>query len=795
MRGTVLILGGIMLAVPRAHGERVPAPETGDFATLATTLFTVNGETFFPLGIYHFPKGIDEGTKYDQLAAAGFNMVLLPLNVSKEELDSAHAHGIRVMITPRGQLQFRGDIDLDKRKAQLLENLGPGSMIYEHPAVIALEMPDEPLWAEKGRMRADGTPQELFTWARTPAEQERIHESIRELKDAYAWLRETCGDRYGVWLNFAPRSSEAEMRWFSELPSPGGYPPDPRTAADAFGTDVYPVPDGGGNNGWVNGRIVRSPAAVGVFTDRLLRAVYPHPAYMVLHGCGILDWQKAQNPDGPQRRPTLEENRFMTFQSIVHGARGILYWGVHYIEPDSLMWSDLRQVAREVNAFTPILLEGEPWAQALVGTSRLESLALTHEGDHYLLVVNPGDWPEARIAAPGWKGTHAFSLLDGRTVVVEDGVLSDQIPSFGTRIYTDSDILFSRFGRSRVADALAAGATAPVLGISGVPASMDPFAGKTPGGQAGVFESAGANAVFDVPADRALVDALHARGIRAYGKVDFSAGPEDWKEHPEIQPVSANGEPLSATDAGEGICLCQDAFSEAKLAAVDALTRDSGLDGVWLDGVRWPGRWEGQNPPIVRACFCPECLRQFERDRAVHIPREFESTARKAAWIREHAVEDWNAWRADRVVDVVRRARIIVKKNLGPDALVGLLTVPLRGEDYDGAAVTVFGQDPAKLRQFVDVFSPLAFHAACERPPEWIPLVVKETAEVSEKPVWPAVRTSAEGSDLPPREFEESIEAALQPPAGGVIVRTTGSVLREGKWPILSRAFRERSGP
>jgi hypothetical protein len=466
---------------------------------------------------------------------------------------------------------------------------------------------------------------------------------------------------------------------------------------------------------------------------------------------------------------------------------------VHYIEPDSLMWSHLQQVAREVNAFAPTILEGAPWPEAMVGTSRMESLALIHEGNHYLLVVNPGDWPETRVAVPGWKGNVAYSLLDGRTAVVEDGVLSDQIPPFGVRIYTDSDALFSRFGRSRAAFVDPGDATAVIRGICGVPADMAPFEGKAPEEQAGIFAAAGVNSVFDVPADRALIGALHARGIRAFGTVDFSAGPEDWKENPEIRPVSASGGLLSETEAGGGVCLCQDAFIEAKLDAVDSLTRDSGLDGVWLEGVRWPGQWRGKNPLIVRACFCPECLRQFTRDRAVHIPPEYESTARKATWILEHAAEDWRAWRADRVVDVVRRARIIVKDNLGPGALVGLYTVPLRREDYDGAAVTVFGQDRSKVRDFVDVFSPLTYHVDCERTADWIGNVAAETFEVSGKAVWPAVQAAAEGRDLSPREFESSLDRALQPPAQGVIVRTTGFVLREGKWPILSRVYRERA--
>lgn len=428
------------------------ALESGDYATVPATPFIVDGTPFFPLGVYHFPQGIDPDGKFEEIAEAGFNMALLPVGTAKEELDAAHRSGVRVMVSLGSLLRLSGEEGREERETAIRERLGPGSIIHEHPAVFAVEQPDEPLWVEKGAFR-DRTPLEVFTWARPPEERTRVHQSIRQLKDGYASLREVSGDRYQVWLNFAPRGSETELRWFTALPAGGGYPPDPRPAADAFGTDVYPVPDGGGNNGWVNARIARSPSAVGVFTDRLRRAVAPHPIYMVLQGCGIGEWNRNAGREHVGRRPTLAESRLMAFQSIIHGARGILYWGTTYIEADSEFWGDLKRVAGEVAAFAPMLLTGDPWPEALVGTSRLESLALTCRGFRCVLLVNAGDWAEARVCVPGWRGNRAFSLLDGGAVPVENGVLLDQIPPLEVRIYSESEAFAPLFAKARAGGA------------------------------------------------------------------------------------------------------------------------------------------------------------------------------------------------------------------------------------------------------------------------------------------------------------------------------------------------------
>ncbi|GAF88332.1 unnamed protein product, partial [marine sediment metagenome] len=275
---------------------------------------------------------------------------------------------------------------------------------------------------------------------------------------------------------------------------------------DVFGTDIYPIPDGKGNNGWIRGRFVPSAAAVGAFTEKLRRAVHPHPFYMVLHGCGILEWDaKAIEAGTTHRRPTFQEQQFMVLDAIVHGASGILYWGANYINDDSLYWRQIGRVNRQVRALAPVLAEGTHWPDARPGMQQVSVLGKMYKGERYVLATNnhPSQALPGWIAVPGWKGERAHSLLDGREVPVVDGVIRDTIPPLSARLYTDGTSLFEAFGRP----APAALARRPMRTLFGLPLKLEPFKNKSSEQIADVLKNAGVDGVVQMPHDPELVDA------------------------------------------------------------------------------------------------------------------------------------------------------------------------------------------------------------------------------------------------------------------------------------------------
>lgn len=785
-----------ILGIAAATGQQLLNPSEGvAVAAEVVRIIEIRGEPFFPIGLYAFPKRTRDTDLYAELEAAGFNLYLVPPTMTKDELDRAHAHGVRIMVTPRASLVLRGSTEaVAERKAQLLETLGPGSVVFEHPAVVAVEGPDEPLWVVKGRQRAsDGTPQDLATWARTPEQQQEINELFLALKDGYAFLRESCGDRYSVWLNFAPRGDEDELRWFTAATPVGGYTPDPRPAADVFGTDIYPVPDGGGNNGWIRGTFVPSIAAVGVFTRKLGRAVDSHPFYMVLQGCGILEWDPKAY-DRRLRRPERHELQFMVFQSIVNGTRGILIWGAHAIDDNSLYWRDIGDVMRQVRAASPIFLNGRPDPEARSGWQQLEVAGFVLDDARYVLAVNAGGGLPARVGVPGWRGARAYSLLDGMTASVENEIIHDVIEPFGVKLYCDGGEMFDAFHRPANVNPNPADKPPFVRSSFSLPTHLDPMKGMSPQECAAHLRGAGLDAVIKMPASPELVDALHAEGIRCYAEIACFAGKKAWEERPEARPVTAGGALFDTEGGYGGVCVCQAWHVETKLEEAHALLEKANWDGLWLDFIRWPGRWEQKDPKWDQVCFCDTCLAEFACDRAVQAPPELATTAEKAAWILENRAAEWYDWRSDRVADVVRRMRDLVKELRGSDAVLGIFAVPLRHDDYDDAIIKVFGQDWRKLAPYVDVFSPMVYHLFCGRPRGWIQEVTAEVAAESGKTLWPIVQSCSEPVEMSAEEFRAALEWGAKDPAQGVMIYSTRHTIEEGKWEAMAEAFRGMGG-
>jgi hypothetical protein len=755
-----------------------------------TTSIRIQGKPAFPVGLYHYPRHEPGTDRFASMTAAGIDFFLMPSSTPKEDLDAAHARGIRVMITAHDLLNLSGPPEaVERKKKALAERIGPGSVAFQHPAVVALEGPDEPLWNIKYGAQAKRLPPEMATWARPADMREEIHALLRGLRDGYAEVRRLCGDRYAVWLNFAPRGDEDELRWFTGLPVAGGFPQDGRTTADVFGTDIYPVPDGGGNNGWIRGRHVPSAAAVGAFTEKLRRAVHPHPFYMVLHSCGIEEWDpKAVEAGRDQRRPTFEEQQFMVWDAIVNGAGGILYWGAAYIHDGDLYWQQIGRVNRGVRALAPVLAEGAPWPDARPGMPQVRALGKIHGDAHYVITTNnsphvtPG-W----VAVPGWKGPLAYSLLDGREVPVKEEILRDDLPAFGVGVYSDSPERFAAFGRPSPA----AAPRRPARLLFGLPLDLDPFKGKSPAEVAALLKAAGVDGVVKMPHDPALVDALHAQGIRAHAEISCFGGRGAWKTHPKTRPVMASGEPYPEDAGYGGLCLSQEDYVRDLLARIDSLLGEAAWDGLWLDYIRWPGKWEEKDAKTVPLCFCETCLDRFATDRGVAYPKEMTSGKDRAAWILQHHGASWTAWKCDRVVDVVSRIRERLKAARGPDAILGIFSVPLREGEFDGALRSVYGQDWAKLGPVVDVFSPMAYHGFLGRPVEWIAEACGEVAAKSRKAVWPIVQGGADPGGVPVADFERALRAALTDPCSGAMVFTTGHAVREGRWGALTKVYGE----
>ncbi|MBM3494478.1 MAG: hypothetical protein FJX72_09200 [Armatimonadetes bacterium] len=357
----------------------VPALGTGPALLAANKMLLVDGEPTFIIGLYEHPKS---DIRLQEAVGAGFNLIQCPPDVAA--LDRVHRLGAKAWINTGYALDLSEDTA--KRKAELTEMV---RKFGSHPAMLVWEGPDEALWncwygtmqalepersamreemERNNRLRTTGEFAMQFydtgrwklweEWrkrfweeagkpipvpsARMDTAEERASKMGAGFTQGCRFLRALDPSRF-IWLNHAPRNTVRALR-------------EHNRAVDMAGCDIYPIPG--------NLRVGHSdlpntqPSSVGDYTDRMREAAPGKACAMVLQGFGWRDLQEkpseAEVEVGIGRRPTLNEQRFMAWNAIAHGANAILYWGTAYVkEPESdearAFWNDLLAVAREIH--------------------------------------------------------------------------------------------------------------------------------------------------------------------------------------------------------------------------------------------------------------------------------------------------------------------------------------------------------------------------------------------------------------------------------------------------------------
>lgn len=276
-----------------------------------TGALVVEGRKLFPLILSNGPpvgaKTPDGADALGVLAAGGANFLRVgrhewsPGSVDeqvagvREALDAAATHGLHCW------LQLGTAPDLPGRgaasKEQVLTRIV--GQLKDHRALGAWKGIDEP--ANPSRP------------ARVP---------VAGLVRAYETLKKTDPD-HPVVITQAPVGTAVQLTPY-------------RPAFDITGADIYPVSYPPGKH--AGGR-TRDIGIVGDITRKMIRAAGGKPIWMTLQiaWSGVI--RSKQHPDNVPRFPTLNQERFMAYQAIVNGARGLAFYG-----------GDLTEVMRPADA-------------------------------------------------------------------------------------------------------------------------------------------------------------------------------------------------------------------------------------------------------------------------------------------------------------------------------------------------------------------------------------------------------------------------------------------------------------
>ena len=344
-----------------------------------------DGVELFPLGFYELPK---EDNALRAMAEAGVNIVHCH---SPEDLDRLHALG---MLGVAPLPMHAGPTEALRAKV---------AAMADHPALAVWEGPDEVVWnftAYSGLFRIHNIHQEEGAWWKQTPEavayaRERAAEVIPNIHASVAMIREIDSRSRPVWINEAQRSDVFYVRQYLD-------------SVDITGCDIYPVSSGAGPGN----RLTR----VGEGVELWKRIGRGKPVWMVLQA---FSWDELGEYYGRTERiyPAFNESRFMAYDVIARGARGIFYWGSAFLQSEAFRQT-IYAVTAELAALQPFLVaENAPDAQLELieypdeGGSKQVAMTARRAGDDWLIILVNED-EETHMGAV----VSGLDMLEGRTL-------------------------------------------------------------------------------------------------------------------------------------------------------------------------------------------------------------------------------------------------------------------------------------------------------------------------------------------------------------------------------------------
>jgi len=367
-----------------------------------------DGRVLFPIGSYELPRD-EAGLR--AMVQAGFNLVRCR---DRADLDRAAKVGLKGWIPLPLQLGPE-----DERVRRLV-----GS-VRDHPALAVWEGPDEIVWnftAYSGLFRNGIYPTPDEWWRQTPRAIEYSEQQaatiLPRLRAAIEWLRNYDTERRPVWINEAAPSDLKFIREYVDL-------------VQVTGCDIYPIH-----------AHRREPVAVADYTERYKRVGRGKPVWMVLQGFA---WGELAGVREPVAYPSFAETRMMAWLAIVHGARGILYWGMDAAPPQPAFRESLYAMASELAALQPFLTAPEAEAvrveiidsEGFDKPGRGVSWTCRRAGGDWLVVlVNEDDRPHMGVVVTGLRGPSRVELLYGsETATVRGGEFVTRLMPYEVKVF------------------------------------------------------------------------------------------------------------------------------------------------------------------------------------------------------------------------------------------------------------------------------------------------------------------------------------------------------------------------
>jgi len=387
-----------------ARESQSSASKSNSVGLDADGMLVINGQREFILGLYMLPNAPDP---WRETQEAGFNLVHLRTDAA--DFAKAREHKLYGW-TSLGSISPRNRAEAETRIRKTVLAL------KDEPALLFWETEDEPTFAWK-KTEARVPPADIIETRRFAKRLDPVHP---------------------FYLNHSPTNLVSTLQSYN-------------AGADILATDIYPViphgirelfalwPDGQQGD-LLNPHI----SQVGQYAAKMRHVAGPKRAvFMVLQAFA---WENLREKDRDPAMilyPTRQQLRFMAWQSVVHGANGLLYWGLSYTPPEAPLWNDLKAVARELNALKDALAARKATLKPRLiyhdtGHSLdrgIEWIAKPAKRSTILIAVN-ADRNPVEVTFTGFKEFLRCEVcFESRTVNWQQGNLRDSFAPFDTHIY------------------------------------------------------------------------------------------------------------------------------------------------------------------------------------------------------------------------------------------------------------------------------------------------------------------------------------------------------------------------
>ena len=297
------------------------------------------------------------GVTHVRTGRADWSLAELPAQLASQRvlLDAAAAHGLRAWLW----LGDAANLPKPSSDDRLLARIADG--VQGHPALGAYKGVDEP----RNPFRGDA-------WVR-PAGLIRAYERLKRIDAEHPLV-----------ITQAPIGTVAQLTPY-------------RPAFDITGADVYPVSYPPGAHTKTANRDI---SVVGDVTRKMIRAAGGKPVWMTLQVAWSGVTPTKDRPGIVPRFPTLQAERFMAYQAVVAGARGLVFFGGHLTQIASPAdaelgwnWSFWQQVLRPLvseltsAAVEPALLAAAAGSQVTASTADVELVTRADAAYRYIVAV------------------------------------------------------------------------------------------------------------------------------------------------------------------------------------------------------------------------------------------------------------------------------------------------------------------------------------------------------------------------------------------------------------------------